>query len=165
MGTIWKKEFDIELLNVFVDGSIVRHVGIEFLEIGDDFIKATMPVDKRTKQPLGILHGGASVVLAETLGSVASYMTLDASSYSVGLEIKANHLKSATKGQVKGTVKPVHLGKTTQVWDISIENDESEPICVSRLTMMVLKHTADQNGSSILPPFPGIPGKTQPPRS
>lgn len=139
MVKIWKKEFEIEELNLFSKKSLVENVGIEFLEKGDDFISATMPVDQRTKQPLGILHGGASVVLAETLGSTASYMTLDAASYSVGLEIKANHLKSVTKGHVKGVVKPVHLGKTTQVWDITIENDKGELICVSRLTMMVLK--------------------------
>ncbi|MBU0463438.1 MAG: hotdog fold thioesterase, partial [Proteobacteria bacterium] len=103
--------------------------------------------DKRTMQPLGILHGGASVVLAETLGSTASYMTLEDSEYSVGLEIKANHLKSVVNGRVKGVVKPVHLGKTTQVWDISIENEKNELICVSRLTMLVLKTVTDQKGN------------------
>lgn len=139
MVKIWKKEFEIEELNLVSKGTLVENAGIEFLEKGDDFISATMPVDNRTKQPLGMLHGGASVVLAETLGSTASYMTLEDTSYSVGLEIKANHLKSVTKGQVKGVVKPVHLGKTTQVWDISIENDKGELVCVSRLTMMVLK--------------------------
>jgi 1,4-dihydroxy-2-naphthoyl-CoA hydrolase len=144
MGTIWKKEFNIQDLNDFTNDSIVRNVGIEFLEKGDDFISAVMPVDKRTKQPLGILHGGASVVLAETLGSVASYMALEDPWYSVGLEIKANHLKSVTKGRVKGVVKPVHMGKTTHVWDISITNDKNEMICVSRLTMMVLKNEAEQ---------------------
>lgn len=144
MAKIWKKEFEIEELNLFSKDSIVGNVGIEFLEKGEDFISATMPVDKRTKQPLGILHGGASVVLAETLGSTASYMTLEDSSYSVGLEIKANHLKSVSKGRVKGIVTPVHLGKTTQVWDISIEDEKNNPICVSRLTMLVLKVPKDQ---------------------
>ena len=124
MGNIWKKEFKIEELNLFAQDSIVGYVGIEYLEKGDDFITATMPVDKRTKQPLGILHGGASLVLAETLGSTASYLTLDDNSYSVGLEINANHLKSVTSGRVKGVVKPVHLGKTTQIWDITIENEK-----------------------------------------
>jgi 1,4-dihydroxy-2-naphthoyl-CoA hydrolase len=144
MVKIWKKEFEIKELNLFSNESLVGNLGIEFLEKGEDFISATMPVDKRTKQPLGILHGGASVVLAETLGSTASYMTLDDKNYSVGLEIKANHLKSVAKGRVKGVVKPVHLGKTTQVWDIFIENEKSEPICVSRLTMMVLKVSTGQ---------------------
>ena len=141
---IWKKEFEIKELNLVLKKTLVENVGIEFLEKGEDFIRATMPVDERTKQPLGILHGGASVVLAETLGSTASYMTLEDTSYSVGLEIKANHLKSVDKGYVKGVVKPVHLGKTTQVWDISIENDKGELICISRLTMMVLKVSTDQ---------------------
>ena len=113
-----------------------------FLE-GDNFLCASMPVDTRTKQPMGILHGGASVVLAETLGSSASYMTLDDAHYSVGLEVKANHLKSVSKGLVTGTAKPIHLGRTTQVWDISIENEKKELICISRLTMAVLKVSAD----------------------
>lgn len=139
---IWKKEFIIEDMNQFRQDTIVGHLGIEFLEKGDDFLSATMPVDKKTVQPMGILHGGASVVLAETLGSAASYMTMDESHYSVGLEVKANHLKSAAKGLVTGTARPVHLGRTTQVWDISIENENTELICVSRLTMAVLKAPA-----------------------
>lgn len=143
MTSIWKKEFTINDLNLFTKECIVGNVGIEFLEKGDDFLSATMPVDKRTIQPLGILHGGASVVLAETLGSAASRMTLEDPFYSVGLEIKANHLKSVSKGQVKGLAKPVHLGKTTQVWDISIKNEKNELICLSRLTMMVLKASRD----------------------
>lgn len=142
---IWKKEFTIADMNRFRDKSIVGHLDIKFLEKGDDFLSATMPVDKRTVQPMGILHGGASVVLAETLGSAASYMTLDESRYSVGLEVKANHLKSTSKGLVKGTARPVHLGRTTQVWDISVENEKKALICVSRLTMAVLKVSTDQN--------------------
>ena len=144
MTMIWKKEFILEDMNHFRKDTIVGHLGIEFLEKGDDFLSATMPVDKKTVQPMGILHGGASVVLAETLGSAASYMTLDESHYSVGLEVKANHLKSVPKGLVKGTARPVHLGRTTQVWDISIENENADLICVSRLTMAVLKVSADQ---------------------
>jgi len=139
MAAIWKKEFTLEELNLFSRECIVGHLDIEFIEKGNNFLSATMPVDKRTTQPLGILHGGASVVLAETLGSAASYMTLDETHQSVGLEIKANHLKSISKGWVTGIGKPVHLGKTTQVWDISIENEKNELICVSRLTMAVLK--------------------------
>ncbi len=139
MKTIWKKEFEISELNHFCKETASDTLGIEFIGKGDDFISATMPVDKRTTQPFGILHGGASVVLAETLGSVASHMALDDSELSVGLEIKANHLKSANKGKVTGIVKPVHLGRTTHVWDISIENEQGQLICVSRLTMVVLK--------------------------
>ena len=144
MENIWKREIKIEELNLGSRESIVGNVGITFVEKGKDFLSATMPVDKRTKQPLGILHGGASVVLAETLGSTASYMTLEDPSYSVGLEIKANHLKNAVRGAVKGMAKPVHLGKTTQVWDITIKNQENELICVSRLTMLVLNPSKDQ---------------------
>ena len=147
MVKIWKKEFKIEDINDFAKETLVENVGIKFLEKGEDFLSASMPVDKRTKQPLGILHGGASVVLAETLGSTASYLALDDFHYSVGLEIKANHIKSVTQGRVTGVVKPVHLGKTTQVWDISIENEKNELICVSRLTMLVLKTVTDQKGN------------------
>ena len=141
MGRIWKKNYSLEEVNRFARESIVEHVGIEFVEKGDNFITATMPVDKRTIQPLGILHGGASVVLAETLGSMASHMVLDNDHFSVGLEIKANHIKSVTKGVVTGTVRPLHMGKTTQIWDIFIRDDLDNLICVSRLTMMVLKHS------------------------
>lgn len=139
MTGIWKKKFIIADMNRFREGNIVGHLNIEFLEKGEDFLSATMPVDRRTVQPMGILHGGASVVLAETLGSTASYMTLDDAHYSVGLEVKANHLKSVSTGSVTGRAKPVHLGRTTQVWDISIENEKKELVCISRLTMAVLK--------------------------
>ena len=139
MESIWKKEFEIDLLNRVTKESCAGNLGIEFLKKGEDFISAAMPVDKRTKQPLGILHGGASVVLAETLGSTASYMTLDDSCNCVGLEIKANHLRSITEGKVIGVVTPIHLGKTTQVWDISIKNEENKLICISRLTLAILK--------------------------
>jgi 1,4-dihydroxy-2-naphthoyl-CoA hydrolase len=143
MTSIWKKEFIIADMNQFRQESIVGHLDIEFLEKGEDFLSATMPVDRTTMQPMGILHGGASVVLAETLGSSASYMTLDDTHYSVGLEVKANHLKSVSTGLITGTAKPIHLGRTTQVWDISIENEKQQLICVSRLTMAVLKVSTD----------------------
>ncbi len=139
MKIIWEKNISLEAINRFAEKSIVGYLGIKFIEKGNSFIKATMPVDKRTIQPLGILHGGASAVLAETLGSMASHLTLDDEHYSVGLEIKANHIKSVTKGLVTGKVEPVHLGKTTQIWDISIENEQKQLICVSRLTLVVLK--------------------------
>lgn len=139
MNSIWKKTVQPEDLNTFCKNTASDNVGMEFTQIGDDFICATMPVDNRTTQPFGILHGGVSVVMAETLGSVASYLTLEDGFYSVGLEIKANHLKSTNQGIVKGTVRPVHLGRTTQVWDITIEDERAQKICVSRLTMAVLK--------------------------
>lgn len=145
MSSIWKRDYSLEEINHFSKASIVENVGIEFIEKGNDFIKASMPVDKRTIQPLGILHGGASVVLAETLGSMASHMTLDENHYSVGLEIKANHIKSITNGIVTGTVKPVHLGKTTQIWDTEIRNERGQMICISRLTLMVLEALSEKN--------------------
>lgn len=151
MNTIWLRNYSLDEINQFSKASIVGNIGIEFIEKGNDFLKATMPVDQRTKQPLGILHGGASVVLAETLGSMASYMTLDENKYSVGLEINANHLKSVTKGFVTGTVKPVHLGKSTQIWDISILDEKNSLICVSRLTMVVLEFSKSARDNVINP--------------
>ncbi len=139
MNDIWKKSIDMAEAELFSKDSIVGHLGIKFFERGDDYLKASMPVDKRTMQPRGILHGGASVVLAETLGSAASSMSLDSSRYSVGLEVNANHIKSASSGKVIGTAKPVHLGNSTQVWDITIKNEKDQLICLSRLTMAVLK--------------------------
>jgi len=139
MNIIWKKDIDIAEAELFSKDCVVGHLGINIFERGDDYLKASMPVDKRTIQPLGILHGGASAVLAETLGSAASYMSLDSSRYSVGLEINANHIKSISSGMVYGTARPVHLGSSTQVWDITIENEENQLICISRLTMAVLK--------------------------
>lgn len=138
---IWKKEFSVDDMNQFGADTLISLLDITFEEKGEDFLTASMPVDSRTHQPMGILHGGASVVLAETLGSCASQMTLDDGYYSVGLEIKANHIKSISRGQVTGRTTPLHLGRTTQVWDIDIKTDKGELICVSRLTMAVLKHS------------------------
>ena len=139
MENIWKQNFTIKDLNKFSKNSIVGYLGIVFTEKGNDFLKGTMPVDKKTIQPHGILHGGASVVLAETLGSAASSMAVDNQHFTVGMEVNANHLKSVTKGVVTGTAKPVHIGNTTQVWDIIIKNDKGQITCISRLTMAVLK--------------------------
>jgi 1,4-dihydroxy-2-naphthoyl-CoA hydrolase len=116
-----------------------EHIGIEFTEIGDNYLKASMPVDNRTKQPMGLLHGGASVALAETLGSVAATMCVNPERYScVGLEINANHIRSVTKGLVVGTAKSIHIGKSTQVWEIKIESETGKLLCVSRITMAVI---------------------------
>lgn len=121
-------------------GTMAEHLGIEWTEVGPDFLKARMPVDHRTKQPYGLLHGGASCVLAETIGSVASAMIVDHSKYyCVGLEINANHIRSAREGFVTGTATPLHLGATTHVWDIKIHDEKSKLICVSRLTVAVIK--------------------------
>ncbi|MCK5684104.1 hotdog fold thioesterase [bacterium] len=139
MKNIWKKELNLEELTQFSNNSIVGYLGIVFTNRGTDSLSATMPVDHRTIQPLGILHGGASVVLAETLGSAASYMTVEDPIYTVGLEVNANHIKSVTKGLVTGTATPAHIGNTTQVWDITIKNEKGQVTCISRLTMAVLK--------------------------
>ena len=116
----------------------MQHLGIEFLAVGDDFIRARVPVDTRTKQPYGLLHGGVSVVLAETLGSVGAYHASPEGWLAVGLDINANHLRAARSGWVTGTARPVHIGKTTQVWQIDMVNDAGELTCVSRITMAML---------------------------
>jgi 1,4-dihydroxy-2-naphthoyl-CoA hydrolase len=116
-----------------------KHLGIEVIEIGKDFIKARMPVDERTKQPYGILHGGASVALAETIGSYGSHLIIDSSKYlSVGLDINANHIRKATQGFVTGIAKPVHIGKTTHVWGIEIIDEKGLLICICRLTVAII---------------------------
>ncbi len=136
---IWKKKYDLDKINQWGHNTMVEHIGIRVVEMGDDYLKATMPVDKRTHQPMGILHGGASVVLAESLGSIAANLAVADPHYCVGMEINANHIKSVSGDYVTGTVSPVHIGKSTHVWDISIRNKESELICVSRITLAVLK--------------------------
>lgn len=119
--------------------TIAEALGIVFTEMGDDFVRGTMPVDQRTHQPMGILHGGASVVLAESLGSMAANFCVDtATHYCVGLDINANHVRAVRSGVVTGTARAVHLGKTTQVWEIRIEDEAGRLVCVSRLTMAVL---------------------------
>jgi 1,4-dihydroxy-2-naphthoyl-CoA hydrolase len=129
----------LEALNKLSVNTMVVHLGIEFTAIGDDFIEARMPVDHRTHQPLGLLHGGASVALAETLGSVAATCCVDTTrQYCVGLEINANHVKAVREGYVTGTTKPIHVGKKTQVWEIRITNEQKELVCISRITMAVI---------------------------
>jgi 1,4-dihydroxy-2-naphthoyl-CoA hydrolase len=135
---IWKKSISIEELARIHVGTAVEHLGIEFLEVGTDFIKARVPVDTRTKQPYGLLHGGVSVVLAETLGSCGAAYSAPEGHRAVGLDINANHLKGATSGWVTGITRPVHIGRTTQVWQIDMTNDAGEMTCVSRITMAVL---------------------------
>lgn len=137
---IWKNDFKLEQLNAMNPGTIHIALGIVFTAIGDDFLEATMPVDERTKNPPGILHGGASVVLAESLGSVASILVAGPKeSIAVGIEINASHLNSIKSGNVVGRVTPIRLGKSLHVWDIQIraETAENKPICRSRLTVMV----------------------------
>ena len=120
--------------------SMVDHLGIEFLEVSPTCIKAKMPVDYRTIQPYGLLHGGASVVLAETLGSIAAQMNIDGEKYAaVGLEINANHIRSVRSGSVYGTTAPLHIGKSTHVWEIKITNEDDKLVCVSRLTVSIIE--------------------------
>lgn len=138
---IWKKPIDLQSLNEWHQNTMQQHIGILFTEIGDDYIKATMPVDNRTKQPMGLLHGGASVALAESLGSVASVLCVDPEKQTVvGLEINANHIKTAKEGFVTGITKPIHLGRSTQVWEIRIYNEAEQLVCISRITNAILEH-------------------------
>lgn len=135
---MFNSQINVEVLNQMSKGNMVEHLGIEFLEIGKNFIKARMPVDKRTMQPHGLLHGGASVVLAETLGSVAAtFMVNREKQYCVGLEINANHIRSAREGFVTGITTPVHIGKKTQIWEIRITDESDELVCICRITMAV----------------------------
>lgn len=136
---IFPEYLQLEAVNDMGKGCMVEHLGIEFTEIGDDFLIATMPVDHRTTQPLGLLHGGASVALAETMGSVGATLCLDLNKqYAVGLEINTNHIKSAREGFVTGKATPIHIGKGTQVWSIEIKNDKQQLVAISRITMAVL---------------------------
>ena len=135
---IWTTPPTLEQLNARSQGCAVSHLGIEFTEIGPDYLCARVPVDERTKQPYGLLHGGVSVVLAETLGSMAAVLACPPGHRAVGLDINANHLRAVTSGWVTGTARPVHIGRTTQVWQIDMCNEAGQPTCVSRITMAVL---------------------------
>ncbi|MEF1290937.1 hotdog fold thioesterase [Vibrio sp. M260118] len=137
--TIWKKAVDLDTLNKTSQNTLIEHLKIVYTELGDDYISATMPVCSFTHQPLGMLHGGASVVLAETLGSVAANFCVPEGSYCVGLDINANHVRSMRSGEVIGTAKPIHLGVSTQVWQINITDERGRLVCTSRLTIAV-KH-------------------------
>ena len=126
---------------------MVEHIGISIIELGEDFLYGTMPVDHRTVQPIGILHGGASVALAETLGSLAANLVVDPDQkYCVGLDINANHIRAASHGLVKGKASPIHLGSSTQVWHIEITDELYRLVCVSRLTMAVLNKAQMRSG-------------------
>jgi 1,4-dihydroxy-2-naphthoyl-CoA hydrolase len=139
----WRSLLSVEELNSGRGGTLIEHLGIEFTEIGDDYIRGTMPVDGRTRQPYGLLHGGASVTLAETLGSTGATMCVDAKEYQcVGQEINANHVRAARAGLVTGTARPLHLGGRTQVWAIDIVNEAGKLVCTSRLTMAVIRRGA-----------------------
>ncbi|HEV7359435.1 MAG TPA: hotdog fold thioesterase [Steroidobacteraceae bacterium] len=141
--SIWRSVRTIEELNGNRQGTLIGTLGILFTEIGADFVRGTMPVDVRTVQPYGLLHGGASVALAETLGSMGASMCVDADEYQVvGQEINANHVRAARSGLVTGTARAVHLGGRTHVWSIDIVNDAQKLVCISRITMAVIKRGA-----------------------
>ena len=136
---IWKQSIDRDRINAWNKNTLVEYLDMRVTEIGDDHVRGTMPVDARTKQPFGLLHGGASVALAESLGSLAANLVLDVDKeMAVGLDINANHLRAVTAGVVTGTARPLHIGRTTQVWEIRIEDEDANLACISRLTMAVV---------------------------
>ncbi len=138
-SAIWYEPLSLDTLNAMGEGNMGAHLDIRFTEVGPDFLRASMPVDDRTRQPFGVLHGGASVVLAETVGSVAANACVDSDArYCVGVEVNANHLRPAREGRVTATARPLHRGRSTQVWQIHIRNEAGTLICASRLTVAVV---------------------------
>ena len=137
MNSIWKCAVSVEMLTAIHVNTTVAHLGIEFLEVGDDFLRARAPVDSRTRQPVGILHGGISVLLAETLGSCGAACASPPPHRSVGIDINANHIRSVSEGWVTGVARPVHIGRTTHVWQIDLTDDNGRLTCVSRITLMI----------------------------
>jgi 1,4-dihydroxy-2-naphthoyl-CoA hydrolase len=136
---VFRRDTTLDALNAFSRDTAIEALGIVFTGLGPDFLRATMPVDRRTLQPYGLLHGGASVLLAETLGSSAGNLCVDPGELCVGIEINANHLAAVREGQVTGTARPLHVGGRTQVWEIRIEDDFGRLACVSRLTLAVIQ--------------------------
>lgn len=143
--SIWFQELSLDQVNALSKGTMIDHIGIELIELGDDFIRGRMPVDARTCQPHGILHGGASVALAETLASIGCQFTVDWERFHVvGLEINANHVRGVREGFVVGTACAVHLGRRTQVWEIRITDSRDKLVCISRITLAVLERSEDK---------------------
>lgn len=139
--SIWQREATPAQLNKLGEGTIAEFLGIVVTEIGPDYIRGTMPISERTRQPMGLLHGGANVVLAETLGSLGANLLMDTRQYyCVGQEVNANHVRGVASGQVTGTARLLYRGRSSQVWDIRIENEQGKLSCVSRLTMAAVKH-------------------------
>lgn len=137
---IWQKPASLEAMTAFMADTLASHIGIEFTELGDASITARMPVDARTRQAYGIMHGGASATLAETIGSVAGYLSAPENKLVVGLELNCNHIRSMREGFVYGTASPLHLGGSTQVWDIRIVNEAKQLVCIARLTLAVINN-------------------------
>lgn len=139
LNMLFKENLDLDFLNGLVKNTMVDFLGIQFTTIGADYLEATMPVNEKTKQPYGLLHGGANMVLAETLGSIGSSLLVDPETqYCVGLEINANHLKAVKSGMVTGVTKPLHVGKKTHVWEVKIFSEDDKLTCISRITLAVL---------------------------
>lgn len=136
--SLFRRTASLAELNALSEGTAMAPLGIVFTEIGPDFVRGTMPVDARTRQPYGLLHGGASVLLAETLGSSAGNLCLDDGQLCVGIEINANHLQAVRAGTVTGTARPLHVGRRTQVWEIRIEDEAGRLACIARLTLAVI---------------------------
>jgi len=142
---IWSRQFTVEELNRFCRNTLMEHLGIEFTRVGQDFLMATMPVDHRTIQPMGLLHGGASAALAESLGSLAATLCVDfQKQYCVGIELNMNHIRPVRRGTVTGTARPLHRGRQTHVWEIRIEDDQQQLVSVARLTLLVQNYNRDQ---------------------
>lgn len=147
--SIWHRPRTIEELAPFRRDTLVEHLGIRLTEIGPDYLRGTLPVDRRTHQTMGILHGGASVALAETLGSIAANLCVDNDrSVCVGQEINANHLRPVSSGEVTGTARPVHIGQRSQVWQIEIHDERARLVCISRLTLAVIERERRSTGSA-----------------
>lgn len=144
--SIWFMPYALENVREFTDIFMVKHLGIELVELGDDYLSGVMPVDDRTRMPLGLLHGGASCVLAESLASIASFLCINPEeSHTVGLEINANHVRSVKHGKVTGTCRPLHIGRSHHVWDIRIKDDNDRLVCTSRMTAAVLAGKASRS--------------------
>jgi len=139
---IWKQDISLQTLTAVSENTAVSHLGIEFVEVGDDFLVARVPVNRQTCQPYGLLHGGVSVVLAETLGSIGAAFCVPEGTRVVGLDVNANHLRGVSQGWVTATARPVHIGRSTQVWHIDLRDDQNRMVCIARLTMTVLPQTA-----------------------
>ncbi len=135
---IWKVPIEVEEINHRCRNTLCDHLGIEFVEVGDDFLTAKMPVDRRTNQPMGIVHGGATAALAETVASAAANYCIDATKVAVGLDLNINHIRAVQSGFVTGIAKPLHLGKSTQVWEIKIWNETRQLVSAARLTIAVI---------------------------
>ena len=140
---LWKQDVGLERVNGFSRNTMMEHIGIQVTDIGDDYVRGTMPVDARTHQPYGLLHGGASIALAETLGSLGAMLSVNpASELAVGIDINANHVRGVTRGMVTGTARPLHIGRATQVWEIRIEDESGRLVCIARLTVAIVPRQA-----------------------